>query len=1048
MFTQQKHIAILLFFIIVLCSIPSIGQNTISGVVIDQKNKETLIGASVVVKGESRGTSTDFDGAFEIEYNILPMVLEVSYIGYETSEINIDKNTPQPITIKLSTDKVVLDLIQVTDTRLTKKLKESPLTVEALDVTAIIEAPSSTFYESIGNLKGVDLTSASLAFKIINTRGFNSTSPVRSLQIIDGVDNQSPGLNFSLGNFLGTTELDTKGVEIVVGANSALYGPNAFNGVIDMSTKDPFMFPGTSFQLKMGERSLVERSFRYATNQKFNNDIELGFKINIQHMKANDWEANNFNPSYDTDTNADNPGGYDAVNVYGDEYNTSSSITSAPGLGIIHRRGYADSDLLDYNTNNFKFNTALHLRKNNNEFIYSFNYGNGTTIYQGDNRISLKNIQFFQNRIEFRRNNDFFIRFYTTHEDAGDSYDAVATAVELNNRFKSKEVWYTQYLNYWSQYVEPLLDEHLGLENMNLTSDVDTHIENVLLPVFSANPEDLNGDNVTDMFDYIIYQQNNSASVISDWSDQMQAIINENPDLFTEYHNLASEYTESNIGAGFAFPEPGSLKFNSLFNDITSQTKYDEYGNLQGGTKFYDKSSLYHLQIEKKLNLNKFGDIVIGANGRLYKPDSNGSIFNDGYEINEYNSGEFEFVEDFWTGTWDTDGNPIDVDTLLPVKGYDTLKVTIRNHEFGTYLGHKKTLSIFDDQEIMINSTFRLDKNQNFNYLFSPAASIVYKPNKRDIIRASFSSALRNPTLTDQYFDYNQGQATLIGNLNGFGYNEYFVNIDSLYSYLRSDNFSTSALKGSFIRVDPIKPEQVKTIEVGLRTTILRKLYIDISAYHSVYKNFIGYQVGATYQSTGSQIQATNEDVLEGWAQDTTQIIDNWRQVNPFSIKGYRVAANAKGRVKAQGLSIGFNYYMNEKTVFNTNYSWNKLVNEDDTDPLVPAYNTPEHKFNVGLSQKLTIAQGEYNLSINYKWQDGFLFEGSPQFTGEVPSYALVDAQINKYIKIKGKLNGDIKNSTLLVKIGASNVLNNKVYQVYGGPTIGRLGYISLTLNY
>ena len=91
-----------------------------------------------------------------------------------------------------------------------------------------------------------------MGFKIINTRGFNSTSPVRSLQIIDGVDNQSPGLNFSLGNFLGKTELDTKGVEIIVGANSALYGPYAFNGVISMSTKDPFMFPGTSYQIKMG----------------------------------------------------------------------------------------------------------------------------------------------------------------------------------------------------------------------------------------------------------------------------------------------------------------------------------------------------------------------------------------------------------------------------------------------------------------------------------------------------------------------------------------------------------------------------------------------------------------------------------------------------------------------------------------------------------------------------------------------------------------------------------------------------------------------------
>lgn len=78
----------------------------------------------------------------------------------------------------------------------------------------------------------------------MNTRGFNSTSPVRTLQVIDGVDNQSPGLNFSLGNFLGASELDVINQEIVVGASSAYYGPGAFNGVISMTTKDPFKYQG------------------------------------------------------------------------------------------------------------------------------------------------------------------------------------------------------------------------------------------------------------------------------------------------------------------------------------------------------------------------------------------------------------------------------------------------------------------------------------------------------------------------------------------------------------------------------------------------------------------------------------------------------------------------------------------------------------------------------------------------------------------------------------------------------------------------------------
>ena len=91
--------------------------------------------------------------------------------------------------------------------------------MEQLDAIAIKETPAISFYNGLGNLKGVDMTTASLGFTIINTRGFNSTSPVRSLQIIDGVDNQAPGLNFSLGNFLGVSELDINGVELIAGAS-------------------------------------------------------------------------------------------------------------------------------------------------------------------------------------------------------------------------------------------------------------------------------------------------------------------------------------------------------------------------------------------------------------------------------------------------------------------------------------------------------------------------------------------------------------------------------------------------------------------------------------------------------------------------------------------------------------------------------------------------------------------------------------------------------------------------------------------------------------
>ena len=228
------------------------------------------------------------------------------------------------------------------------------------------------------------------------------------------------------------------------------------------------------------------------------------------------------------------------------------------------------------------------------------------------------------------------------------------------------------------------------------------------------------------------------------------------------------------------------------------------------------------------------------------------------------------------------------------------------------------------------------------------------------------------------------------------------------------------------------------------------KIYLDASYYYSVYTNFIGYQIGASYSSGSSNPRvATQDDINEGWAEYIGQEIDDYLTVALPSIRVYRVAANATEKVTTQGFSIGLNYYMNEQTAINGNYSWNKLINEEKKDPLVPAYNTPEHKFNIGLSNKFSLKRNalkEYSFSINYKWIQGFLFEGSPQFTGNIPSYGIVDSQLNKSFELNKKSRWKNK-ITLTGKIGVSNLLNNKVYQAYGGPKVGRLSYIALTFD-
>lgn len=233
----------------------------IEGVVRDEL-KEPVAGASVLIEGTKIGSVTDFDGRFSIDYKgSYPVVLVVQFIGYADERVEVAQ-AAKNIQVRLQPDSEVLTEVSVVERRLSEKQKESALTVEAMDALAIKETPSVSFYEGLGNLKGVDLTSASIGFKVINTRGFNSTSPVRSLQLIDGVDNQAPGLNFSLGNFLGASELDVMNVDVIAGASTAFYGPNAFNGVIAMTTKNPFYFTGLDVSYKVGERNLHEFAVR------------------------------------------------------------------------------------------------------------------------------------------------------------------------------------------------------------------------------------------------------------------------------------------------------------------------------------------------------------------------------------------------------------------------------------------------------------------------------------------------------------------------------------------------------------------------------------------------------------------------------------------------------------------------------------------------------------------------------------------------------------------------------------------------------------------
>lgn len=973
----MKTRILLLFISLLFCRLV-LAQTTILGSVTDSKSGEKLIGVSLIIKGTTKGAQTDYDGQFVLKTaQPFPFTLTVKYLGYETKEVTVNEAKTKLI-VKLIKSEKALKEVSVRDSRITEKIKQNPLTVETMDAIAIKATPAANFYEGLAHLKGVDITSASIGFKIINTRGFNSTSPVRSLQLIDGVDNQSPGLNFSLGNFLGASELDVQKVDLVVGASSAYYGPNAFNGVINMQTKSPFLFPGLSAQIKVGERNLTETALRWAQIIKNKDGVEkFAYKMNVFYMQANDWNATNYGVTSQSPAGINNAGGYDAVNRYGDEYTsrifyTPLEIPSSIGKGYYLRNGYNEIDLVDYNSKNLKLGGAAHYKvTKNTELIYATSFGTGTTVYQGENRFSLRDILFFQNKLELKKENRFFIRAYATNEDAGNSYDAYNTALILQNAAKNDDSWGKEYNNSLTANLPNVVSSWIQA-NLGQGIRLDT--------IPAANNQRLN---------YIDYYWRTFFS-----------------DSLVKYHNLARDVANSagNTGSWQSRFEPGTARFDSAFKEITSRT------NQNGGSRFFDQSALYHAAAEFKFNTDEIFskksksniDVTVGGNYRIYVPRSDGTIFKDGEEKRTVYAR-------------DAQGNILkqQSDGKDSIIGSESLGfIQITNQEVGAYFGMEKK---FFENKLKVSVTNRVDKNQNFNWLWSPAATMVYTQ-KKNIFRFSLSSAIRNPTLTDQYFNLNVGRATLLGNLTGY---KNLVTIDTLIDIFNKNNRylpnGDDRLKTSSFDIDAIRPEKCRTIEFGYRGNLTEKLYVDASYYYSWYEDFLGFKIGA-------------------------QVI--WDSLNPFptSVNAFRVTTNSKDIVTTQGFTIGLNYFYKNYLGFSGNYSWNRLDRGGSTDPIIPAFNTPEHKFNLGINGRdiLYLKKKErWGYGINYKWQQGFLFEGSPQFTGFVPSYGMVDVQWNSTItKLKAVL-----------KIGASNLLDNKVFQVYGGPFVGRMAYASITFE-
>lgn len=597
-----RFLAALLF--VSFCSLAAVAQVTITGNVRNGTNKDVVPAVSVTIKGSTVGTYTDEKGNFKLTTNQKPpFTLVFTSIGFEAQEVVVN-NASDVVQVDFVPSSSLGVEVVVSASRVPERILESPVSIERVSLANIRSAPATSYYDIFRNIKGVDLTTSSLTFNTVSTRGFNGSGSARVNQIVDGMDNQAPGLNFSVGNVIGLTELDVESMELLPGASSVLYGPGGMNGTVLLNSKNPFKYQGLSYQVKAGimhtdklQRSKPSPYYDWSVRWAEKINDKWAFKIGAQLVQAKDWIGNDTSnyqagdPSINTygfvkpGTRRSDPG-YDGVNVYGDEtvFDTKNingtNLFSLVAAGVraqlpspqlqalfdnvvagynnkqfvVSRTGYRENEIVNNNTVNFKLTGALHYKITPNiEASLSAYWGTGNTVYTGSDRYSLKDLKIGQYKLELKHNN-WFVRAYTTQENAGESFNATITARLFNEAWSPSASWYQTYQTVFFQ-------SKLGL-----------------LP--GQTP----------------------GSVVDDYNS----------------HLLARSAADANR------PVPGSDAFKTLFDKVRLTPI------KKGGGLFLDKSDLYLAEGQYNFsNHIKVFDLLVGASVKQYVLNSEGTLFAD-----------------------------------------------------------------------------------------------------------------------------------------------------------------------------------------------------------------------------------------------------------------------------------------------------------------------------------------------------------------------------------------------------------------------------------
>jgi outer membrane receptor protein involved in Fe transport len=946
---------------------------TLSGNVKNISNQQVVPAVSIIVKGTQQGTFTDEYGNFKLSVSKLPVTLIFSSIGFETQELTVE-NTSSSIQIDFVPSSSLGQEVVVSASRVPERILESPVSIERMGASSIRNAAVPNYYEGLANLKGVDLTTSGLLFRTVSTRGFNGSGNLRFNQLVDGMDNQAPGLNFSVGNVTGVTELDVDNIELQQGASSALYGSGGVNGTLLITSKSPFKYQGLSFQVKQGvmhsDRESTRPAAYYDWNLRWAKTIgnKFAFKINGQLIKADDWRAADYrnlqrNNVFSSlkDGNRQTDPNYDGVNIFGDEASASMSafslavLSQAPATGVTAIRNLAATGMTPQQIIGALAGSPATAPLTQ---IVPFVLGLGTTP---------ANSTFGGQSVSRTGYEEKHLVDYNTYNVKlnGALYYKITENIEasLMGYFGTGTTVYTGADRY-------------ALKNLKLSQyKAEVKGRNWFLRAYTT--QENSGDSYTATTSALFI--NRAWKSDANWFQQYTGTYGAArlgiipnpaaPGTFLPAMPDAQAHATARSVADQGRFLPGSSQFNAAFKQATNTTIN------QGGARFDDATDLYHF--EGQVNLSEYVtvvDVIFGASYRIYDLNSNGTIF---------------------------------VDTTGRIK----------INEFGSYVQVQKKLL---NDVLKLTGSVRFDKNENFDHRFTPRATALVKVAPDNNVRVSFQTAYRFPSAQDQYINLLTGGANrLIGGLPQF--NTFFkfntnpaYTSESVVAYRNS--FAAGAPNPTLLQQAPfnvIKPESVRSYELGYRGLLTKKLLVDVYAYYSRYQEFIG-RVAVGRGKSGNPAAAPTE------------------LASPFTTDNYSFTINTANDVKARGWGLSVNYQIGKGYEFNANLSSDKLYKVPAN--VVTFFNTPELRYNFGLANN-SIGK-HWGFNILYRWQDDMFWEGTFG-TGDVPSFGTVDAQVTyKVPSIRSQW-----------KLGASNLFNKYYRSAFGNPEIGGLYYVSFGYN-